>query len=484
MVVNFRVIALLLGPAIIGLGLVALIPAIYALITKTPGFGYFVTVSFFAISLGYGLKSIGESSAKVKVSIRDLFIFTASLWFISTAISAFPFFMMLEDIDIEAAIFESASGLSTTGSTVIVNLDIRPPAILLWRSILQYLGGIGFVVLAVAVLPNVALGGMSIFKTESTSFDGSTKFTPHMKTMALGLIAWYFGLLIICSISYVMGGLDWFLAINTAMCTIATGGMMPIDSSMNELGPWVHYTAIFFMFLSSCPFLLAIASITSMSLAFFKDQQVRGLFIFCLTISGFVALSLIYYDGYDLEKAIRVALFNVVSVISTSGFALEDFNNWNNFATLLFFIILGIGGCSGSSSGGIKFFRLQVCFSMFKAQIRKSIHPHQVIYPSFNGQFVNSDTLRSIITYIVAYILVLFVSSLLATMLGLDLTDAFSGSLSCLSNVGPAIGQNLGPNGNFANLSGSLHLLFAFDMILGRLEILPVLLCITKTFWK
>lgn len=483
MVVNFRLVSMLLGPAIIGLGFIALVPAIYSLLSDTDGFIYFMIVFLASLFLGGALKNFGKTENK-KISIRELFLFTASLWFISTAIAAFPFYMMLDDVNFEMSIFESASALSTTGSTIIANLETRPSAILLWRSILQFIGGVGFVVIAVAILPTVALGGMSIFKTESTSFDGSAKFTPHLKTMAISLLAWYIVLAVLCTLCYKLGGLDLFLAINAAMCTVATGGMMPVDSSMNDMSAMVHYSAVFFMFLSSCPFLLALSALSGNLSSFFKDQQVKGLFFLCLVATILVSGSLVINNNYELEKAIRVGLFNVVSVISSSGFSLDDFTAWNNFTTMIFFIILGIGGCSGSSAGGIKIFRLQVCFSMFKAQMVKSIHPYQVVYPSFNKVKVQSDTLRSIITYIVAYIIVLLISSLIATLLGLDLLNAFSGSLTCLSNIGPAIGPELGPSGSFANLSGSLHILFAFDMILGRLEILPVLLCLTRSFWK
>ena len=486
MVINWRTVAMLLGPAVYGLGVMALIPAVFSLISRTHELIYFLIVSVSCFALGFGLRWLGRrQSLTSDATIRDLFGFTASLWIVATCISAFPFYMMLDELSFAASLFESASGLSTTGATAITGLDQQPRSLLLWRSILQYIGGVGFVMLAVAILPNVSLGGMNIFKTESTSFDSAAKFTPHVKTMALTLLGWYVTLTAACAACYMYGGLDWFTAVNAAMTTIATGGMMPCDAQMNEMGPCVHYAATFFMLLSSCPFLLTFAALVRGQLrALVSDEQVQGLLMLVLCLGLIVSASLVIFNDYDVERALRVGFFNVVSILSTSGFALEDFTAWNNLATLLFFIIMPLGACSGSSSGGIKTFRIQVCFSLFRTQIAKSVHPHLITYPMFNRRPIDSDTLRSLITYIVSYVILMFVSSLAAVVLGLGLTEAFSGTISCLSNIGPAMGPVLGPSGSYAGLSDTVHLLFAFDMIVGRLEILPVLLFLTRTFWK
>ena len=328
------------------------------------------------------------------------------------------------------------------------------------------------------------LGGMNLFKTESSSFDGSAKLTPHIKTMAVALLIWYVATLLLCCYFYTLGGYDLFLAVNAALCTVSTGGMMPLDESMNTSAPFIHYTAIAFMFLGSLPFLLLLSAARDNVLVLVRDQQVRGFCVLTVVLTLIVAASLIIVNDYDTEHALRVAAFNVVAILSSSGFNLEDFTAWNSGTTMIFLLILGLGGCSGSTAGGIKLFRLQICISMFRAQLRRSIHPHLIAEPHFNGKTIDSDTLRSVITYLVAYVLIAAGSALLATLLGLDLTDAITGTISALSNIGPAIGPQLGPDQNFAGLSSDLHLLFAFDMILGRLEILPLLLCLHPLFWK
>ena len=274
------------------------------------------------------------------------------------------------------------------------------------------------------------------------------------------------------------------MAINAAACTVATGGMMPTDASMNGMSNFVHYSAIVFMFLSSCPFTVIIAGISGNISKLFSDQQVKYYFLFTLFMSLMVTATLYFKNEYDLERAFRVATFNVVSVLSTSGFALEDFTLWNPIATLLFLILLPLGGCSGSTSGGIKIFRLCVFASLFRTQMIKSIHPHRVIYPRFNGLPIDAATIHSIMTFFAVYIVCALISSLTATALGLNITDAITATITCLSNVGPAMGPQLSPSDNFADLDGSLHILFAFDMILGRLEIIPVLLCLTRIFWR
>lgn len=484
MVVNLPLVLKLQAPALFWLGIIGLIPAAYAFIHHENSDALsFVTMSLCALVISNILRLLGRH-AKSTITIRDLFIFTVSLWISATLVTALPISMILPDLNYTGAVFETASALSTTGATAINGLDGRPQAVLLWRSILQFLGGIGFVVIGVAVLPSFLMGGLNLFKTESSSFDGQAKLTPHIKTMALALLSWYLGTAVACTVCYVLSGLDIFLAVNAALCTVATGGMMPIDASMNGLPPAVHYFAIFFMFLGSLPFLVLLSTVSGNVLHIFRDQQVRGFVKMIVVISVALMFSLIVYNGYDVERAFRVALFNVVSILSTTGFALEDFTTWNPFAVYIFLIILAIGGCSGSTSGGIKIFRLQICFVMFKTQLKKTIHPHMVLEPHFNGQQLSSGLIRAVVTYLVAYILVLLFSSCVATLLGLNVTDAFTATMTSLSNVGPAMGTDLGPSANFANISGSLHLLFALDMIVGRLEILPVLLCLTRYFWR
>lgn len=484
MVINLYAVSKLLGPSLIGMAFIGLIPTVYALFTNTDGASSFVVMIVIAFSAGKILSWLGKKSGQYVVTIRELFLFTASLWIAITLISAIPIYVLLPDVDYAGAIFESASGLSTTGATAINHLDDRPAAILLWRSMLQLMGGIGFVVIAVAVLPQVAMGGMNIFKTESTSFENSSKFTPHMKTMSLAILGWYLVTFVLCTIAFIIGGLDFFMAINAAACTVATGGMMPTDASMNGMSNFVHYSAIVFMFLSSCPFTVIIAGISGNISKLFSDQQVRYYFLFTLFMSLMVTATLYFKNEYDLERAFRVATFNVVSVLSTSGFALEDFTLWNPIATLIFLILLPLGGCSGSTSGGIKIFRLCVFVSLFRTQMIKSIHPHRVIYPRFNGLPIDAATIHSIMTFFAVYIVCALISSLTATALGLNITDAITATISCLSNVGPAMGPQLSPSDNFADLDGSLHILFAFDMILGRLEIIPVILCLTRIFWR
>lgn len=483
MAVNLRLVCSLLGPAVFWFGITALVPAAYSAFCFPRGIAAFGGCALAAVLLSLALRRLGRGSAR-SASIRDLFVFTVALWCITTLLAAVPFAASLPDMSYASSLFESASGLSTTGATVIERLDLRPRPVLLWRSMLQFLGGIGFVAIAAAVLPAASAGGMNLFRTESSSFDGRTKITPHVKTMALGFLAWYLLTLVLCAFFYVLGGFRPFIALNAALCTVSTGGMMPIDSSMNGVSPFIQYTAIIFMFLGSCPFMLILGSLSGNMLTFFRDQQVRGFFKLCLVVSLAVALSLVVCNHYDPERALRTASFNVIAVLSSTGFGFEDFTSWNPFAAVVFFIILGIGGCSGSTAGGIKIFRLQICYSMLKSQFLKTIHPHLVAEPRFNRRIIDSDTLRSVITYIVAYLLVTIASATAACCFGLSITDAFSATISCLSNIGPVVGISLTPSTSYALLSDPLHLIFAFDMILGRLEILPVLLCLTRMFWR
>jgi len=482
-VIDYRLIAKLLAPALFLFGIVAFIPAIYAFCNDSKALSAFVATGILSLVVAIICRSIGKKAGP-NTSLRVLFLFTTSLWIIVSLIAAIPFYYQLPDLSFAQAFYESCSGLSTTGSTVITHISERPQAILLWRGILQYIGGVGFVVLAVVILPISAMGGMSIFKTESYSFDGSAKFTPHLKTMAISLFVWYLAILVLCSFFFVAGGFDLFKAVVTALSTVSTGGMAPMDTQMNGTGPFIQYTTIFFMFLSSCPFLLILASISGSPTLFFKNQQVRGYFLINFTVAVIVGISLICVNEYDFEKAMRIAFFNVISITSTTGFSLEDFTLWNPLASSLFLFILAIGGCSGSTSGGIKTFRLQICFSMLTTQLQKLLHPHIVSEPRFNGKVIDPDTLSSVITFLVSYMIIAMISCVIACSLGLDLGDSITASVSCLSNIGPAMGPTLNPSSDFSKISDPLCILFSLDMILGRLEILPVLLCFTRMFYK
>lgn len=482
-VIDFRLVAKLLAPALFLFGLVAFIPAMFAFYNQTSGIGAFVATGGIGLAIAFICRALGKKSGQFP-SLRELFLFTTSLWVIVAVVSAIPFYYQLPDLNYYQSVFEACSGLSTTGATVISNLQTRPQAILLWRAILQYIGGVGFVALAVVILPISAMGGMSIFKTESQSFDDSAKFTPHLKTMIISLFIWYIAVLALCTFFYVLGGMDLFHGITTAMCTVATGGMSSSDASMNETTPFIQYVTIVFMLISSLPFLLILSSLSGNFAQLFKDQQVRGFVSLNFCVATAVALSLIFINNYDLEKAFRISFFNVIAITSTTGYSLEDFTLWNSFSSIMFLFILSIGGCSGSTSGGIKAFRLQICISMFKTQLQKLIHPHIVSEPRFKGKTIDPATLSSVITYLVSYILIAMLSSAIACSFGLDMGDAITATISCLSNVGPAMGTTLNPSTNFSNVSDGLCVLFSIDMILGRLEILPVLLCFTRMFYK
>lgn len=483
MVINLALVAKLLSPSLFYFGLIGLIPAVFGLFKLDISMGAFVLMTVVSVILSIFLGGIGRR-AKIVLTLRDLFLFTVSLWVILSLIAAIPIYFFLDDVSICGSIFESASALSTTGATVIDNLEERPLCILLWRSILQYLGGIGFVVIGVAVLPSFSLGGVSLFKTESTSFDENAKITPHLKTMALAVLGWYLAMTFLCIAGYKLCGLDWFVAINTAMCTVATGGMMPLDESMNALSPAAHYVAMAFMYLGSIPFFAVLAALCGNFKKLFCDEQIKGYTLLIIIVTAIVTLSLILHNDYPVEKGIRVALFNVISVLSSSGFALEDFTLFNSFCTVVFLFILAVGGCSGSTAGGIKIFRVQVLWQIFYCQLIRTLHPRRIMEPRYNKKRIESDAIASIICYLCAYVLFLILSTAVAVMLGLNIADALTATVTCLSNIGPAMGPQLGPSNNFASLNDSLHLLFAFDMLIGRLEIIPVLLILTKGFWK
>ncbi|WGW00417.1 TrkH family potassium uptake protein [Vibrio sp. YMD68] len=479
--VNLRPILFVIGLLLSKLALFMYIPTLVAFFTGTAGFWEFgqsilIThvVAFLCLSLG--------RTAKFKLSVRDMFLITSLVWTIASAFAALPF-VFINHISFTDAYFETMSGITTTGSTVLSGLDTMAPSILLWRSILQWLGGVGFIVMAVAVLPMLNVGGMKLFQTESS--DWSDKSSPRAKTVAKNIVIVYLTLTLLCFIGFVVTGMSLFEAINHAFTTLSTGGYSTSDGSMNSFSHGSHWVATLFMFLGGLPFLLFVTALKKRKPnVLLQDSQARG-FTYLFLISSFVvALWLVVRDGYSSIDALRVAMFNIVSVVTTTGFGLEDFTAWGALPTTLFAFLMMAGACSGSTSGGIKVFRFQIAIALLNKQMMKLIHPNGVFVQRYNQRPVNDDIVRSVVSFgLMFFITIIFIAAGLSTM-GLDPITSISGSITAVANVGPGMGSVIGPTGNFAPLPDAAKWLLSFGMLMGRLEILTLLVLFFPAFWK
>ncbi len=481
MMINYKIILSFLGNTIILLSAFMLIPLVYAFTTVTRGSAEFLASAAIALVAGLLLKHFSRNHT-LTMTIKDMFLFTTLLWLTIIVFAAVPISLIMR-ADILTSCVETAAAVSTSGNTVIGNVDLIPGSVLLWRSILQYLGGIGFIAVGIAILPNLNVGGMKLFSTESSK-ESTDRVMPKSKSLATGMLFTYLGLTALAYVVYYLVGMSSFDAFNHALTSLSTGGMSTHQNSMNYFPASIHWAVIVFMFLGALPFPLVFAAVHGHARDLIGDAQVRAFVWLIAGVSAVTALSLVFAENYPVADALRLSLFNTVSVLSTTGYALSDYSAYNDFITLLFFFIIPLGACSGSTSGGLKIFRLQIGLTLFKRQIRQLMHPAAIFPQRYNNQPVTDVIIRSIITFFCAGIIITVASSLLLCLSGFGMIDALSATLACLSNLGIGIGPNVGPNGDFSVLSNWQKIILCFDMITGRLEVLTVIICFMPGFWK
>lgn len=479
--VNYRPILFVLGLVLSKLALFMYVPTLVAFFTGTEGFMDFATAVIITHSCAFLLLSVGKS-AEFKLSVREMFLITTLVWTVASAFAALPF-VFINHISFTDAYFETMSGITTTGSTVLSGLDDMAPSILLWRSILQWLGGIGFIVMAVAILPMLNVGGMRLFQTESS--DWSDKSSPRTKHVAKNIVKVYLTLTGLCVIAFMLTGMNAFEAINHAFTTLSTGGYSTSDSSMNRFSHGAHWVATGFMFAGGLPFLLFVQALKKrQSRTLWGDAQVQGYTLFVVVASGIVALCLILNQDYTIADAVRVSLFNIISVVTTTGFGLDDFTAWGPLPSIIFAFTLLVGACSGSTSGGIKIFRFQVAFALLRKHIMQSIHPSALFIQRYNGRPVTEEIVRSVVALVLTFILTIIVIAAVLGIQGLDPITSITGAVTAVANVGPGMGNIIGPTGNFASLPDLSKWTLSFGMLMGRLEILTVLVVFVPAFWR
>jgi len=357
------------------------------------------------------------------------------------------------------------------------------PGILMWRSMLHWLGGIGFIAMAVAILPLLRIGGMRLFQTESS--DRSEKVMPRSHMVAKSIVGVYVGFSVIGAVAFWWAGMKPFDAINHAMSAISTGGFSTSDQSLAKWDiPAVHWVAVVVMILGSMPFTLYVATLRGNRKALIRDQQVQGLL--GMLVVTWLVLGTWYWATTNLHwlDALRHVALNVTSVVTTTGFALGDYSLWGNFSLMLFFYLGFVGGCSGSTAGGIKIFRFQVAYILLKASLNQLIHPRAVIKQKYNGHRLDEEIVRSILTFSFFFAITICVMALLLSLLGVDWMTALTGAAGTVSGVGPGLGEVIGPSGNYASLPDAAKWILASGMLLGRLEIITVLVLCMPAFWR
>jgi trk system potassium uptake protein TrkH len=477
-----KTVFFLIGILLIVLGISMLAPYSMQIIYNENSHS-FISSAFVTIFIGI-LCVLANLEKDFKLNLRQTFLFSTLAWIMVAIFGSLPFVLSTQTYSFSDAFFESMSGITTTGATIISDLDNSPKSILLWRAIMQWLGGIGIVVMAITILPLLKVGGMQLFKMEGP--DSTEKILPRTIEVAVIIISTYLILTLLCGFFYWIFGMSIFDSVCHAMTTIATGGFSTHNESIGFFkNPNIEIIASIFIILGSIPFISYLKFSQGNKRIFFQDVQIKG-FVYLLGISAiviFLYLLFINYEGSIFDK-IRVSSFNVVSILSGTGYVTDDFGLWGKFSLIFFLFLMFIGGCAGSTACGIKIFRLQMLLIFLKNQIKKLISPNSVIITKYNNHKISDDFIRSVIIFIFSFLFIFLIIAILLSISGLDFVTSISGAASSISNVGPGLGEVIGPDGNYKDLPALSKWILAAGMLLGRLELFAVLVLFFPSFWR
>ena len=476
---NYKTVFFTLGILQIILGIFMLIPVIAQLFYDEFD-SSFIGASIVTIIFG-SLFFLSNLDHDKKLNLQQAFLLTALSWLSIAIFGSLPFVFSSTEFSFTNAFFESMSGITTTGSTIISNLEIIPKGILFWRAILQWLGGIGIIVMAITLMPLMNVGGMQLFKISSN--DSSEKILPKSKEIALRLIYIYSILTALCAISYKTLGMNFFDSLTHSMTTIATGGFSNYNDSIGFFNNiYIEISAMVFIILGSLPFIAYIKFLSGNKKIFFSDIQIKT-FLKIIVISIFIlVVYLILNDSGQLN--LRYIFFNVISILTGTGYVNAQYDNWGSFPIILFLGLMFIGGCAGSTTCGIKIFRIQILYSFIVNHLKKIIYPKGIFILKYNQNTVGDKFVASIISFIYMYLVIFFIIAALLSLTGLDFITAISGAATSISNVGPGLGSIIGPNGNFSTLPDLSKWILTLGMILGRLELFAILVLFLPSFWK
>jgi len=481
--IQSRFIIFILGMFLSILAMAMAIPALMDLLYSDPDWVYFgeaaTITGFIGILLILGFWPEDEPIFEV----REAFILTVASWVLISVFASLPFIFSSAAPTFTDAFFEAISGLTTTGATVFNNLDYAPPGIVLWRALLQWLGGVGIVVMAMTILPALKIGGMQLFRSEFS--DRSEKYYPRVSQIASAILSTYLLLSVLCGAAYWLAGMTPFEAVCMTMSTVSTAGFATSDLSLGYFDSyWIELIAVVFMIMGSITLLLFTRFLHGDVMPLWRDSQVRVYLFLIVAASGFMGLWLWGTDTYDLFSSFRYGTFVVVSIATTTGFTIVDFSTWGSFPLIFIFLLMFVGGCTGSTAGGIKIFRFQILFRAAKGQIFQLRRPHGVFVPLYNHQKLRETDFMSVLAFFALYIFCYAALALSLSLCGLDVISSLSGSATLLGNVGPGLGAQIGHTGEYGALPDIVKWISMFGMLLGRLELLTLLILFTPSFWR
>ena len=478
---NYKTVFFTLGILQVILGLAMIMPIIVQFIYSELD-SSFISSGIITIIFGI-LFFLSNLDHDKKLNLPQAFLLTALSWLSIAIFGSLPFIFSNLSLDITDAFFESMSGITTTGSTIITNLEAAPKSILIWRAILQWLGGIGIIVMAITLMPIMNVGGMQLFKISSN--DTAEKILPKSKEISLRLILIYLVLTFSCALFYKIFGMNFFDSLTHSMTTIATGGFSNYNQSIGYFNSTlIETTSMIFILLGSLPFIAYLKFLNGDKKIFYSDTQIKTFFkivFFSILILFIYLLSL---KQSLFEVSLRSIAFNVISILTGTGYVTQDFNQWGNFPLIFFLILMFIGGCAGSTACGIKIFRIQLLYNFLVNQLKKIIYPRGVFIIKYDKNNIDDKFMSSVISFIFLYIVIFFILTAILSLTGLDFITSISGAATSISNVGPGLGEIIGPNGNFSSLSNSSKWALSLGMILGRLELFAILVLFIPSFWR
>ncbi len=478
---NYKTVFFTLGVLQIILGISMIIPIIFQLIFQELD-SSFIGAGIITIVFGV-LFSLSNLDHQKKLNLQQAFLLTALSWLSIAIFGSLPFIFSELELSITDAFFESMSGITTTGSTIITNLDNSPKSILIWRAILQWLGGIGIIVMAITLMPIMNVGGMQLFKISSN--DASEKILPKSKQISQRLIIIYSILTFLCAAFYKIFGMSYFDSLTHSMTTIATGGFSNYNESIGYFqSASIETIAIIFIILGSIPFISYIKFLSGNRKIFISDSQIKSFLKIILLSIIILSIYLIFKNESISVKILRQVIFNVVSILTGTGYVTHEFDDWGSFPLIFFLILMFIGGCAGSTACGIKIFRIQILCVFLINQLKKIIYPRGIFVNKYDNNNVDDTFMSSIISFIYLYIIIFFIITALLSLSGLDFITSISGAATSISNVGPGLGGIIGPNGNFSLIPDISKWILSLAMILGRLELFAILVLFLPSFWR
>lgn len=472
----------IIGLLLVALGLFMLVPVAVDVALGQGHAAPFLRAAFVTVVIG-ALLAIATANAQGQaLSLRQSFLLTTLTWVVLPAFGALPILLANPDLALTDALFESISGMTTTGTTILTGLDTTPAAVLLWRSLLQWLGGLGIVIVALIFLPVMQVGGMQYFRAEG--FDTMGKVMPRVAEISRMLVQIYLALTVLCALAYATAGMGPFDAINHALTTIATGGYSTSDSSMAAFGPLVQYVCVVFMWLAGLPFIRYVQLVNGSVTPLLHDIQVRAYLRWTLYAIAAISLYRLANSDDPLEVILRESALNLVSLFSGTGFGSADVSAWGDFPLLVVIVAGFIGACTASTGCSIKVFRFLVLFAAIRAQLRQLVHPNRVTPVRLDGRRVDDEVVTSVIVLLSAFVLGFAILAALLSLTGLDMRTAITAAWTSICNIGPVFGHEVGETGAVDAFPVAAKWLMMGGMVLGRLEIVAVLVLFLPRFWR